>query len=1313
MLISNPTSSLEIPCGLVPVGDNALPLYDVVSEIPPNSTIHGINVYLRYEHTSFRIAQNVALSVSSFARESAWKPYDKTLHGHGSCVGLLNMEHPLIQLARARDLSVNAIKDFLTIPTGVLDQNITRLENLFHERFPIVCLERECRLFRSTMEKNIDILEGHFLIHDPRTEHCHVVVTSQFCSFIPDTYSTHLSYWVVTMISDWHPNPDLGSFSCQSARGLERIASSPYIELPQPKYRHPHQPFQVTPDEVNACLQNRSIRDYQYATVCQMIEMERTGSPIVAPIVFVNERMFIESRNLHILTDLMLAEIEQDPRKLVHFVYKIIFDYEQNPYKQPCMSFAGVLGFPPGMGKTMTIGTLMLIKRMRNIHGSCHITPPHPVQSWMESSPPIGLADSRFREECPFQAPNTTLYICPPHLCKQTALEFQSMMALTLRPLKIAMVLTKRDLNAKLFQDIRTGEFDIVFTSYNMLTENKAYVADYRPWLERKEAFRNPENHDILTLENILFGRMVFDEFGEMARYTGKECAAYGRRVLANLHAEFTWFLSGTDSIRVTGTGRNAIKPELGYVWEAFLNRSASFYNRNLQYLRQQIILYEALQKLERSLPAHASMFSFLSHVGEGDTTAMDESFVDGNAGAIHVHARCIRVAPNAWESIMYQILVSEIMAQREEEVRESGKSFAGANDRIVQETLLRACSTPNAYDLTTEAALRRTKSRKRSRPDDDTQSESQSTSATSLENDPDAAIDALIARTVSESSNLQNVEIGLISITESVRYASHLAPTSLNNVTQSNMGITWTNAIAGASDHILDSHPSDATTSSSTDPTDEIFRVYKQSRLRFVRATQAKLDLIVRRRHVMEEQIAKQKQKIQEHIEQAERRTLAKMRKVRGNALDRYRKSLQNPVRARLAVHILTSVTSATAPNLIASLIRTHKVTKKQPANQTPSSAHEHQPTEEDRDARGDMGDLDNMDDIGDVGDVGDAGDVGGVGDIHDSGGVEYGTSSERTTMVDRMGNKLAGLEAKLAEIRQAQTILEGRINAILSRLRFVHGVFSRLRTEQVISCPICAEDIGQGGWISIMDCGHMLCKDCLTSHTSLGRNDCPYCRQPTAKRFASFQWYSNHGTGSLGSSHNQEESWAFSGTNIPTPSLVNPSAVLEDNAPPSETTSKFEAVVQWVRSKPPNEKCIIFVAWTDAMTQLLNVLNIRGIPSMAVRGNFYVRQKNLAIANDPTNTNIKCIILSVKENASGTNLQYGANNIAFLHVLDEWVREKETKAFNIERQAIGRVYRIGQSRNVDIVHFVMNDSIESEHISKIEQAYKTKFLI
>ena len=71
----------------------------------------------------------------------------------------------------------------------------------------------------------------------------------------------------------------------------------------------------------------------------------------------------------------------------------------------------------------------------------------------------------------------------------------------------------------------------------------------------------------------------------------------------------------------------------------------------------------------------------------------------------------------------------------------------------------------------------------------------------------------------------------------------------------------------------------------------------------------------------------------------------------------------------------------------------------------------------------------------------------------------------------------------------------------------------------------------------------------------------------------------------------------------------------------------------------------------------------------------------------------NIKIIMLSSSNAASGINLTE-ANKILFLETI---YGTKEYRK-NMEDQCIGRSVRIGQKKPVEIIHFIIKDTIEED---------------
>ena len=71
----------------------------------------------------------------------------------------------------------------------------------------------------------------------------------------------------------------------------------------------------------------------------------------------------------------------------------------------------------------------------------------------------------------------------------------------------------------------------------------------------------------------------------------------------------------------------------------------------------------------------------------------------------------------------------------------------------------------------------------------------------------------------------------------------------------------------------------------------------------------------------------------------------------------------------------------------------------------------------------------------------------------------------------------------------------------------------------------------------------------------------------------------------------------------------------------------------------------------------------------------------------------NNQVLVLSSEFNASGLNIQFAKSIIILQPIRGEYARVRQT-----ENQIIGRVHRIGQNKEVNLIRLIIKDSIESE---------------
>lgn len=131
---------------------------------------------------------------------------------------------------------------------------------------------------------------------------------------------------------------------------------------------------------------------------------------------------------------------------------------------------------------------------------------------------------------------------------------------------------------------------------------------------------------------------------------------------------------------------------------------------------------------------------------------------------------------------------------------------------------------------------------------------------------------------------------------------------------------------------------------------------------------------------------------------------------------------------------------------------------------------------------------------------------------------------------------------------------------------------------------------------------------------------------------------------------------------------------------------TSKLDKLIEKleaVRDNDPTSKSLVFSQFTSTLDWLQQELPKRGFQFRTLRGDMSMKQRAKALSdfeNDPPTT---IFLLSVRSGAVGINLTQ-ANRV---FILEPMLNPA------LVRQAIGRVYRLGQKNPVKVTHFVMKD--------------------
>lgn len=119
--------------------------------------------------------------------------------------------------------------------------------------------------------------------------------------------------------------------------------------------------------------------------------------------------------------------------------------------------------------------------------------------------------------------------------------------------------------------------------------------------------------------------------------------------------------------------------------------------------------------------------------------------------------------------------------------------------------------------------------------------------------------------------------------------------------------------------------------------------------------------------------------------------------------------------------------------------------------------------------------------------------------------------------------------------------------------------------------------------------------------------------------------------------------------------------------------------------------EKAIVFAQWQDLIFRIHAALTKSGVPAAVLAGGPFDRASVLQRFESPE---LPVLLLSLEDSASGTNMAH-ANHVLLVHPMMA-ASSEEQRAY--EAQAVGRVCRWGQRRQVHVWRFVMEGTVEAD---------------
>ncbi|KAK6005110.1 hypothetical protein QM012_007889 [Aureobasidium pullulans] len=264
----------------------------------------------------------------------------------------------------------------------------------------------------------------------------------------------------------------------------------------------------------------------------------------------------------------------------------------------------------------------------------------------------------------------------------------------------------------------------------------------------------------------------------------------------------------------------------------------------------------------------------------------------------------------------------------------------------------------------------------------------------------------------------------------------------------------------------------------------------------------------------------------------------------------------------------------------------------------------------------------------------------------------------------------------------------------------RFGANVLKQIQAESNHECPICFEEPMEEQ--SVTGCWHSACKKCLLEliENATNKNELPLCfncREPINARdiFEVIRHDDDEDDEEAGVAKDKSQN---SFEDIYTTTQPSDSTDSQQRLPRVSlrrvntlSSAKIGALLthlKRIKKGSPGTKSVIFSQFTSFLDILEPALDGASIPYLRFDGSM-AQKARAAVLSDFANRTKGCVLLlSLKAGGVGLNLTCASN----VFMMDPWW------SWAVESQAIDRVHRMGQTQEVKIVRFVVDQSIEEK---------------
>ncbi|KAG1714827.1 E3 ubiquitin-protein ligase SHPRH [Nymphon striatum] len=266
--------------------------------------------------------------------------------------------------------------------------------------------------------------------------------------------------------------------------------------------------------------------------------------------------------------------------------------------------------------------------------------------------------------------------------------------------------------------------------------------------------------------------------------------------------------------------------------------------------------------------------------------------------------------------------------------------------------------------------------------------------------------------------------------------------------------------------------------------------------------------------------------------------------------------------------------------------------------------------------------------------------------------------------------------VDYQLIKLKSDELLYQNELKKKLGQLLYLQNLEKSGKGEtNPDPCPICQKNLGDQ-W-AVLQCGHCFCLACIEI---LIRDYSVRCDQKKYLNCAICRMKTNHG----------EISYVVSS------STEGPKSIPEISVKGSHST-KIEAIVRCVlkiQKDDSSAKALIFSTWQDVLSILSNALEQNNVKFTILQSGATRYEKALnRFKNEPE---VKVLLLPINSGAKGLNLINATHVILVEPILNP----------GVEKQAIGRVHRIGQTRETFVHKFFVKSTIEQNIHSMLQNS-------